>query len=88
MPHTIHTVTYESVLSLPRFKMPSLYKKIFSDGILVKDSSTGVLVRRIKVKDMYDKLLADHHDLNSKLQRIDCKTVETIQKLVTHRRNP
>ncbi|KAL1241198.1 Amino-acid acetyltransferase [Trichinella pseudospiralis] len=60
MPHTIHTVTYESVLSLPRFKMPSLYKKIFSGGILVKDSSTGVLVRRIKVKDIL--LLCDSGD--------------------------
>ncbi|KAL1242284.1 TBC1 domain family member [Trichinella spiralis] len=69
----------ESAPSSPRFKMLDL-TEILSDGVLVKDCFTGVLVRRMKVKTIYGKFLADHRDLNSESRKIDCETANAIQK--------
>ncbi|KRX21174.1 hypothetical protein T07_2510 [Trichinella nelsoni] len=90
---------YQSAPSSPRFKMLD-WTEILSDGVLVKDCFTGVLVRRMKVKNIYD-----HRDLNSESRKIDCETANAIQKrslsqlcliygywsaqtVITHRRNP
>ncbi|KRY14660.1 hypothetical protein T12_15925 [Trichinella patagoniensis] len=76
---SFNTQSTESAPSSPRFKMLDL-TEILSDGVLVKDCFTGVLVRRMKVKNIYGKFLANHRYLNSESRKIDCETANAIQK--------